>query len=49
MRIDFLIAFSNFIFELASCSLFGWLVALAVCFWAVCVILDLLSGSRRSR
>lgn len=45
----FLSCFTSFFFEVVSLRLFSWLTALAICFWAGLVILQLVPRSRRVR
>lgn len=45
----FFYAFSDFILDICGLDLFTWIFGGLVVFWGACVILNLLSGSRRSQ
>lgn len=45
----FFYAFLDFFLDFISLSIFTWLCAGAVCFFAVSVILSLISGTRRAQ
>lgn len=45
----FVECFVSFFSEVVTLGLFGWIAGFAVCFWAVLVILQLVSGSKRPR
>lgn len=45
----FLECFVSFFSEVVTLGLFGWIAGLGICFWAVLVILQLVSSSRRPR
>lgn len=45
----FFYAFSDFVLDVCTLDLFAWVFGGLVVFWSACVILNILSGSRRSQ